>query len=176
MRIKDKDFEEYISAEEIRLEVTKVAERLNGDYAGTSPVMLCVLNGAFVFAADLARRLTFTPEMVFAKFSSYAGTESTGEVKELIGVGADICGRDVIVVEDIVDTGTTMGMVIPMLKAKGAKSVRLCTLLLKPDSLRAPVCVDYCAFEIPNDFVVGYGLDYDGMGRELPQIMKVKGD
>jgi len=174
IRILDREFEKSIPEEVIREHVKKLAERLNKDYEGKNPVMVCILNGAFMFAADLARELTFQPEMVFAKFSSYEGMKTTGVVRELIGVNVKLQARDVIIVEDIVDTGTTMYNVLPLFHAKGAKSVKIACLLQKPDCLAVPLKVDYCALEIPNDFIVGYGLDYNDMGRNYRDIYTVK--
>jgi hypoxanthine phosphoribosyltransferase len=146
---------------------------MNRDYAGKNPVFVCILNGAFVFAADLMRYLDFQPDIVFAKYSSYSGMDTTGTVNEVLGVTMDLTGKDVVLIEDIVDTGVTMSHVLPIFKAKGAASVKLATLLMKPEKLRCDVKVDYCALEIPNDFIVGYGLDYDGLGRNYKDIYTV---
>ena len=174
IHILDKDFEISINHETIQEKIKAVAAKLDKDYAGKNPIMICILNGAFVFAADLARYITtFQPELLFAKFSSYDGTETTGKVKELIGVNADLNGRDVIIVEDIVDTGITMADIIPTIKNLGAKTVSVCTLLTKPEKLQVNLKIDYAAMEIPNDFIVGYGLDYDGYGRNYKDIYKI---
>lgn len=172
--VKDKQFELFITAEEIRERVARVAERLNADYAGRHPLLVCVLNGAFVFAADLVRCLTFAHEIQFVRLSSYAGMDTTGQVREVIGLTADIRDRDVIIVEDIVDTGVTLHHAVPGFLAKGARSVEICCLLMKPEKLRVPLDVKYCAMEIPAAFIVGYGLDYDEQGRHLPDIHVVK--
>ena len=172
--IKDKQFEPFISREEIAERVAMLAERLNADYRGKCPIVIAILNGAFVFAADLVRHLTFEHEIQFAKFSSYEGMETTGKVKQLIGVYADLKGRDVIIVEDIIDTGTTMHNLIPQFQNMGVKSVEIATLLMKPKKMRVPLEVKYCAMEIPNEFIVGYGLDYDGLGRNYESIYVVK--
>lgn len=172
--IKDKQFEPFIDRGQIEERVAALAERLNADYRGRRPILIVILNGAFMFAADLVRHLTFEHEMQFAKFSSYEGMETTGKVKELIGVTADLRGRDVIIVEDIIDTGTTMHSLIPQFRDKGVKSVEVATLLMKPKKLRVPLDVKYCAMEIPNEFIVGYGLDYDGLGRNYESIYVVK--
>ena len=169
----DKDFILSISEAEIQAKVQDLATRLNADYKGKCPVMVCILNGAFMFAADLVRYLDFQPEVTFARFASYEGMDTTGEVRELMGLTADIAGRDVIIVEDIVDTGTTMYNVLPRFKALGAASVRIACLLQKPEKLRVDLKVDYCAMQIDNDFIVGYGLDSDGMGRNFRDIYKV---
>ncbi|MCM1313425.1 MAG: hypoxanthine phosphoribosyltransferase [Bacteroides sp.] len=173
IRIKDKNFKVSLNAETIEERVQRLAEKINSDYKGKNPILVCILNGAFMFAADLVRHLDFQPEIIFAKFSSYEGMDTTGKVRELIGVTADLKGRDVIIVEDIVDTGITMSNLLPKLKAQGAESVRIATLLMKPDKLRVPLQVDYCAIEIPNEFIVGYGLDYDGLGRNYRDIYTV---
>ena len=171
--ILDRQFELSITHEQIQEKVKAVAEQLNKDYAGKNPAMICILNGAFMFAADLSRYLTFQPEIIFARFSSYDGMKTTGKVKELMGVTASLHGRDVIIVEDIVDTGITMYNVLPLFWAKEAASVKICTFLQKPDKLKVNLKVDYCALQIPNDFIVGYGLDYDGMGRNYKDIYTV---
>ena len=172
--IKDKLFVPFIDKGMIENRVVALAERLNADYRGKRPVLIAILNGAFMFAADLVRHLTFEHEIQFAKFSSYKGMDTTGKVKELIGVTADLRGRDVIIVEDIIDTGTTMYSLIPQFGDMGVKSVEVATLLMKPGKLRVPLDVKYCAMEIPNEFIVGYGLDYDGLGRNYESIYVVK--
>ncbi len=174
--IKDKQFEIFISHQQIADKVAALATRLNADYQDKNPVLIVILNGAFIFAADLVRQLTFNHEIQFAKFSSYQGMETTGKVKELIGLSIDIKDRDVIIVEDIVDTGITMSEVLPTLQAKGAKTVEIAVLLMKPGKLRVPLNVKYCAMEIPNEFIVGYGLDYDGLGRNHKDIYVVKSE
>ncbi|MDE6721510.1 MAG: hypoxanthine phosphoribosyltransferase [Bacteroidaceae bacterium] len=172
--IKDRQFELFIHHKQIADRVAALAERLNADYEGKTPILIAILNGAFMFAADLVRHLTFDHEIQFAKFSSYVKMDTTGKVKELIGLNIDIANRDVIIVEDIIDTGTTMHHLLPQLKAKGIRSVEIAALLMKPDKLKAPLNVKYCAIEIPNKFIVGYGLDYDGIGRNHKNIYVVK--
>ena len=172
--IKDKQFEPFIHHDQIAERVERLAERLNADYQGKSPLLIAILNGAFMFAADLVRHLTFDHEIQFAKFSSYVGMNTTGKVKELIGISGDIAGRDVIIVEDIIDTGITMYNLIPQFMEKGVKSVEVASLLMKPGKPQTPVNVKYCAMEIPNEFIVGYGLDYDGLGRNYKDIYVVK--
>ena len=168
--ILDKRFKLSIPNETILEKVRALANKINADYEGKNPVMICILNGAFMFAADLVKCLTFQPEILFAKFASYDGMESTGKVKELIGINTDLSGRDVIIVEDIVDTGLTMFNLLPKFEALGTKSVRICTFLQKPEKLEVDLKVDYVAMNIPNDFIVGYGLDYNGMGRNYKDI------
>lgn len=172
--IKDKQFEPFIHHEQIADKVAALAEKLNADYMGKNPVLIAILNGAFMFAADLVRHLNFDHEIQFTKFSSYEGMETTGKVKQLIGLSISIENRDVIIVEDIIDTGTTMHSLVPQLLGKGAKSVEIATLLMKPGKLQVPLKVKYCAMEIPNEFIVGYGLDYDGIGRNYKSIYVVK--
>ena len=168
--VNDLQFEKFIPAEEIQQCVASVAAKINHDYAGRVPVLIGILNGAFVFAADLVRHLSIEHEIYFAKFSSYEGTETTGNVKELIGLNMDLSGRDVIIVEDIIDTGTTMYDLLPRIRQMGVNSVEICTMLLKPGKLQVPLDIKYCAKEIPNAFILGYGLDYDELGRNLPDI------
>lgn len=176
IRIKDKSFEVSIPNEEIQQKVKALAEKMNKDYAGKNPVFVCILNGAFVFMADLVRYLDFQPDIVFAKYSSYEGMNTTGKVKEVLGVSVDLAGKDVVVVEDIIDTGITMSHVLPIFQAKGVASVKIATMLMKPEKLKCNIKVDYCAMEIPNDFIVGYGLDYDGLGRNYKDIYTVVED
>lgn len=172
--VKDKQFELFIPQAQIADSIARLAERLNEDYEGKNPVLIAILNGSFMFAADLVRMLSFDHEIQFAKCCSYSGMETTGEVKELIGLTADIKDRHVIIVEDIIDTGTTMACLLPRLREQGAKSVEVATLLMKPKKLKVAVDVKYCAMEIPNEFIVGYGLDYDGLGRHYKDIYVVK--
>lgn len=169
----DKDFEVSIPHDVLIEKIKAVAEILNKDYAGKSPVMIGILNGAFMFTAELVKYLTFQPEITFARFSSYEGMETTGKVKELMGVTANLAGRDVILVEDIVDTGITMKQVKPQIEAMGAESVKIACMLQKPEKLQVNLKVDYCAMEIPNDFIVGFGLDYNGLGRHYKDVYKV---
>ncbi len=176
VKIKDKVFETSIPREEIRRRVKAVADEINRDMAGKNPLLLAVLNGAFVFAADLMRELTIPCEISFVKLASYQGTTSTGKVKEVIGINENLAGRTVIIVEDIVESGTTMKQMIESLGTRNPASVHICTLLLKPDRLKVDLDIDYAAFRIPNDFIVGYGLDYDQQGRQLPDIYTLKGE
>ena len=171
--VKDKKFRVSITADEIQKNVKRVADEINRDYKGGDIRFVGILNGAFMFAADLMKNITVDCNIDFVKVSSYSGTSSTGEVTELIGLNKDIAGKDVIIVEDIVDTGITMGEVLPTLQAKGAKTVEIAVLLMKPGKLRVPLSVKYCAMEIPNEFIVGYGLDYDQQGRNLKDIYTV---
>lgn len=173
IQIKDKRFTPFIPEERILKEVARVAEEINRDLEGTNPLFLSVLNGAFMFSADLMRHLTLSCEISFVKLASYAGTTSTGKVKELVGLTDDIEGRTVVIVEDIVDTGVTMKHLLETLQAKHPKEIRIATLLLKPDKLKVDLNIHYVAMQIPNDFIVGYGLDYDGWGRNYRDIYTV---
>lgn len=168
--IKDKTFETSIPEAEILKRVKAVAARINEDLADKNPIFIAVLNGSFIFASDLMREISFPAEITFIRVASYEGTSSTGKVKEVMGLKEDIAGRHVVIVEDIVDTGTTMKQMISQLEEKNPASIHICTLLLKPGKLQVPLNIEYAAMEIPNDFIVGYGLDYDQLGRGLRDI------
>ncbi len=170
VQIKDKKFKPFISEEEIQTRVKAVAEKISHDMEGKNPLLLAVLNGSFIFAADLMRYITIPCEISFVKLASYEGTVSTGKVVEVMGLNEDISGRDIIIVEDIVDTGKTMERMLTTLGTRNPGSLHICTLLLKPDKLKIPLNIEYAAMEIPNDFIVGYGLDYDQAGRYLKDI------
>ena len=172
--IKDKTFETSIPEEEIMRRVKAVADKMSNDLKGKNPLLLGVLNGSFIFAADLMRVLDIECEISFVKMSSYEGTQSTGNVKKLVGLNEDIEGRTIVIVEDIVDTGLTMERMIEYLKGFNPAEIHICTLLLKPENLKRKLDIEYVAMEIPNDFIVGYGLDYDGLGRNLRDIYVVK--
>lgn len=168
--IHNKAFRPYLSAAQLDEVVSAVAARLSADYAGRRPLFVVVLTGGFMFASDLLKRFTGECEIVFIRVASYEGTASSGVVQEILGLREDVQDRDLIIVEDIVDTGTTMHHLMPTLLAKGPASVEIASLFFKPASLRHELTVRYVAMEIPNDFVVGYGLDYDGLGRNLPDV------
>lgn len=170
VKIKDKTFKTFIPESEILQRVKAVAERINKDMDGKNPLFLAVLNGSFVFAADLMRHITIPSEISFVKLASYQGTTTTGEVKEVIGINEDLTGRTVVILEDIVDTGFTMKRMLETLGTRGPESLHICTLLLKPGKLQVDLNIEYAAMEIPNDFIVGYGLDYDQQGRNLRDI------
>ena len=170
IQIKDKKFALSIPETEIQQAVSKVGEAINRDMAHKNPLFICVLNGAFMFAGDLMKTVTIPSEITFIKLSSYDGLYTTGTVKEIIGLNESVVGRNVVVVEDIVDTGITMERILSSLRAKGANEIRVATFLQKPDALQRDITVDYIAMKIPNDFIVGYGLDYDGYGRNLKDI------
>ncbi len=171
--IKDKQFTLSISEEEIQKAVQQVGEAMNKDLVDKDPLFICVLNGAFMFAGDLMKIVNIPCEITFIKLSSYEGLYTTGSVKEVIGLNESVVGRNIVVVEDIVDTGITMEKIMNSLKAKGAASITVATFLLKPDALKRDIPVHYAAMKIPNDFIVGYGLDYDGYGRNLKEIYTV---
>lgn len=170
IQIQDKSFETFIPEQDVIASIDKVAEKINSDLNGVRPLFVCVLNGAFMFASDLIRRITLECEISFLKVASYEGTQSTGKVKQLIGLNEDIKGRTVVLIEDIVDTGETMVMLLEQLRGLGAADVRIATLLYKPDSCRDDLKPDYVGISIPPDFIVGYGLDYNGYGRNLTDI------
>ena len=174
--VKDKQFRLSITEVEIAKAVNNVATQINKDLSDKNPLFLCVLNGAFMYAADLMKQINFPCEISFVKLASYQGTSSTGKIKEMIGINESIKGRNVVVVEDIVDTGFTMQNIISSLKEKGAESIHVCTFLQKPNALQCDINIDYAAIKIPNDFIVGYGLDYDGYGRNLKEIYTVIND
>ena len=171
--VKDKNFRVSISAEELQKNVKRVADEINRDYAGREVTFVSILNGAFMFASDLLKNITLDCQISFVKLSSYAGTSSTGEVKQLIGLNSDIAGRDIVIVEDIIETGLTIETARKMLSDQGAKSVRIASLIFKPESFKGNYSVDYVGFRLPKSFIVGYGLDYDGYGRNLPEIYTI---
>ncbi|MBU3855026.1 MULTISPECIES: hypoxanthine phosphoribosyltransferase [Bacteroides] len=173
IQIKDKRFRTFIPEADILREVHRVASEISRDLEGENPLFVSVLNGSFMFTADLMKCLDIPCEVSFVKLASYAGTSSTGKVKELVGLNEDISGRTVVIVEDIVDTGLTMKRLIETLKGRGPKDIRVATLLVKPDKLEVELNLDYVAMKIPNDFIVGYGLDYDGLGRNYRDIYTV---
>ena len=170
VKIHDKTFRISYSEKEILERVKAVADRINKDMEGKNPLFLAVLNGSFVFAADLMRLITIPCEISFVKLASYQGTMSTGKIKEVIGINEDISGRTVIILEDIVESGLTMKRMIDSLGTRNPESVHICTLLLKPEKLKVNLNIEYAAMEIPNDFIVGYGLDYNQQGRNLRDI------
>ena len=173
VKIKDKEFAVSIPEAEIRQRVAAIAERINKDLEGTTPLFIAVLNGSFIFAADLLREIHIPCEISFVKMASYSGTVSTGQVKEIMGLTNDIEGRTVVIVEDIIDSGLTMKEMIQLLQKKHPAAIHVASLLTKPDNLKVELDVKYNCFDIPNDFIVGYGLDYDGEGRNLKDIYTV---
>ena len=173
VKLKDKIFEISISEAEILQRIKVVAEKISKDMESKNPLLLAVLNGSFIFAADLMRMLTIPCEISFVKLASYQGTTSTGVIKEVFGINEDISGRTVIIVEDIVESGLTIKRMIETLGTRNPESIHICTLLLKPERLTVPLNIEYVAMEIPNDFIVGYGLDYSQQGRNLRDIYTV---
>ena len=173
IQIKDRLFKPYIDRSSIDSAVKRLAAQMNKDLAGKRPLFLCVLNGAFMFAADLFREINVDAEITFIRMKSYEGTQSTGIIKQIYGLQEDIKDRTVVIVEDIVDTGFTMQNLKKQLEEKIPKEIKVATLLFKPDSLQCDVKLDYVAFEIPKAFIVGYGLDYDELGRNLKDIYVV---
>ncbi|MFT4205340.1 MAG: hypoxanthine phosphoribosyltransferase [Chitinophagaceae bacterium] len=173
IQILDKSFVPYISKETIQTRIGEIAKDISEKYAGKKPVFLAILNGSFMFASDLFKQITIEAEISFVKLISYEGTSSSGTVKKALGLETDLDDRDVIIIEDIVDTGNTMASFIPDLEKSGAASIALATLLHKPEATVRDVKIDYCGFSIPDKFVVGYGLDYDQLGRNLPEIYQL---
>ena len=173
IQVKDRMFEVFLKEEDIQKEIKRVASEINRDYQGKEPLFLCILNGSFMFAADLLKNVSVPCNVSFVKVASYQGTDTTGKVKELMGLQEDVEGRHIIIVEDIVDTGYTMRDILDSLKDKKAASVEVCALLCKPDKLKVDLTLKYLALNIPNGFIVGYGLDYDGFGRNSRDIYKI---
>ena len=173
VKIKDKSFRVSIPEAEIKERVKALAEQMSKDLEGKDPLFLGVLNGSFIFAADLMREMTIPCEISFVKLASYQGTTSTGKVQEVLGINENLSGRTVVIVEDIVESGQTMKQMIESLGTRNPESVRICTLFFKPEKLKEELNLDYVAFSIPDDFIVGYGLDYDGLGRELKDVYTI---
>ena len=172
--LKDKEFQKSIPFEKIYEAITQVADKINRDYQDKdTPLFLSILNGAFMFTADLFKELKIDSEVTFVKLASYQGTSTTGKVKQLIGLNESLKDRNVIILEDIVDTGTTIKELIQQVKGFNPKDVKIATMLFKPEACKEPINLDYVGMEIPNDFIVGYGLDYDGLGRNYKDIYKV---
>lgn len=175
VQVHDKAFEIYLSEQTIQERIVALAAQINKDYAGKRPFFVTILNGSFMFAADLFKHLTIDAEICFIKLASYKGTKSTGNVVTTIGLEDDLYGKDVVIVEDIVDTGKTLHNFLPKLQHQQPQSLKIATLLHKPEATQFPLALDYIGFSIPNKFVVGYGLDYDGLGRNLKEIYQVVG-
>lgn len=170
IQIHDKQFAVSISAEKIQAEVARIGKQINQDLEGTHPLFLVILNGAFMFAADLMKQVSIPCEVSFVKLASYEGFFSSEKVKELIGMNEDLEDRTVVIVEDIVDTGHTMKQVVDNLREYNPRAIKIATFFHKPEAIKIPVHLDYVGMEIPTDFIVGYGLDYDGYGRNLADI------
>jgi hypoxanthine phosphoribosyltransferase len=173
IRVHDKSFAIYLSEETIQQRVKEMAEAISKDYAGRRPLFIAILNGSFMFAADLFKHLTIEAELCFIKLASYKGMKSSGNVVTSIGLEDDLFGKEVIIVEDIVDTGKTLHKFLPKLMHQQPKSLKIATLLHKSEATEYPLTLDYIGFDIPNKFVVGYGLDYDGLGRNLKEIYQL---
>lgn len=173
IKVHDKSFDIYLSEETIQQRVKELAAQINTDYAGKRPLFIAILNGSFMFAADLFKQLTVEAEICFIKLASYKGMKSSGNVVTSIGLEDDLFGKDVIIVEDIVDTGKTLHNFLPKLGHQQPRSLKIATLLHKSEATVFPLHPDYVGFDIPNKFVVGYGLDYDGLGRNLKEIYQV---
>lgn len=173
LKVHDKEFIPYISSSEIEKQVSRVASEINRDYEGKRPLFIAILNGAFIFAADLFKQISLEAEIGFIKLASYKGVKSTGKVITAIGLDAELYGRDVIIVEDIVDTGKTLSQFLPQLDHHHPASLKIASLLHKPAAMVYPIKIDYLGFTIPDKFVLGYGLDYDGLGRNIKEIYQL---
>src|ERR1700733_2207281 len=173
VKVHDKEFLPYITSPEINEQVIRVASEINRDYTGKKPLFIAILNGAFMFASDLFKHLNIETEICFIKLASYKGVKSTGKVITAIGLDVDLYGREVIIVEDIVDTGKTLSQFLPQLEHHHPASLKIASLLHKPDAMIHPIKIDYLGFTIPNKFVIGYGLDYDGLGRNIKEIYQL---
>ncbi len=174
VKLHDKTFDIFINEQQIQESISKIAQQINIDYKDKNPLFLGVLNGSFLFAADLFRQIEGTAEISFIKLASYHGTSTTGKINQLIGLNEDIDGRHIIIVEDIVDTGITLQKIMNDLQQKKPASIAVATLLFKPESYQKSYPVQYIAMKVANDFLVGYGLDYNGQGRNLKAIYKIK--
>ena len=170
VRLKDKSFQLFIDSKELNDSIESLSNKINQDYSEREPIFLCVLNGAFVFAAELIKRFNHECQVSFVKLSSYQGLKSSGTINSLIGLNEDIKGKDVIIVEDIVDTGQTIANIVENILNKNPRSIEVATLLYKPKSFKKQIPIKYKAIEIGNDFIVGFGLDYNGLGRNLEEI------
>jgi hypoxanthine phosphoribosyltransferase len=173
IQVLDKTFEPYLKEAAIQEKITELAGQLNADYAGKRPLFLSILNGSFLFTADLFKQITIEAEVSFIKLASYKGTSSTGNVITAIGLDINVKDRHILILEDIIDTGKTLHHYLPQLESMQPASVKIAVLLNKKEALQFPVQIDYACFEIPNKFVVGYGLDYDGLGRNSKDIYQL---
>jgi hypoxanthine phosphoribosyltransferase len=173
IKINDRSFRVSLPESEIKERVRQLAQQMSKDLEGKNPLFLAVLNGAFIFAADLMREMTIPCEVSFVKLASYQGTTSTGKVQEVIGINENLSGRTVVIVEDIVESGQTMKRMIESIGTRNPASVQICALFFKPEKLKVDLTLDYVAFRIPDDFIVGYGLDYDQLGRGLKDVYTI---
>ena len=174
IKVLDKEFIPYLSEAAIQEKISELAIQLNQEYAGKKPLFLSILNGSFLFTADLFRQINIEAEICIIKLASYKGTTSSGNVITAIGLDANVNGRDIIILEDIIDTGKTLHHYLPQLESQQPASIKIAVLLNKKEALQFPVKIDYACFDIPNKFVVGYGLDYDGYGRNTREIYQLK--
>jgi hypoxanthine phosphoribosyltransferase len=172
-QILDNSFKPYLTSSEIGIAIQKIADQINLDYQDKNPLFIAILNGSFIFASDLFKKIDIPAEISFIKLASYQGTKSTGNVITAIGLETDLFDRHVVVLEDIIDTGKTLSAFLPQLQHQQPKSLKVCTLLHKKEATKYQITIDYLGFEIPDLFVVGYGLDYNGYGRNLDQIMQI---
>lgn len=173
IKIRGRIFEEFLNEEEILEKVKEIARQIENENRGKDILFLSILNGAYVFTADLLRNINLNVKVTFLKMSSYSGDKSTGKIRRLIGLNEQLHNLTVIILEDIIDTGLTLEGVIEDIKARGAKDIRIAALLFKPDAYKGSHRIDYLGFEIPNDFVIGYGLDFDGLGRNLRSVYRI---
>lgn len=176
IQVLDKKFQPYIKAQQIQEQVEKLAKQLNEEYADKKPLFIAILNGSFMFASDLFKEITIEAEICFIKLASYKGTKSTGNVITSIGLDESLKNRHVVIIEDIVDTGKTLYEFLPQLINQQPASLKIAALLHKPDALAHPLTIDYLGFNVPNKFLLGYGLDYDGLGRNLKEIYQLVED
>ncbi|MEI6311989.1 MAG: hypoxanthine phosphoribosyltransferase [Bacteroidota bacterium] len=174
IQLKDKTFIPYLNTQQIHETVKRLASQINEEYHDKKPLFVCILSGSFMFCSDLVKNFCGDCEITFVRLSSYSGTQSTGNITTLMGMVESLTDRHVIIVEDIVDTGNTLSKFLPEVQALQPASLKVCSLLVKPDALQDRIKVDFIGFSIPNDFIVGYGLDYDGLGRNLQEIYVIK--
>lgn len=173
LKVHDKEFKPYLTAKEIHERIKRIAGEINADYAGKRPLFIAILNGAFMFASDLFKEINIEAEICFIKLASYKGVKSSGQVITAIGLDVDLFGREVLILEDIVDTGKTLSELLPQLDHHHPSSLKIVALLHKPDALLHPIVIDYLGFNVPNKFLLGYGLDYDGLGRNIKEIYQL---
>lgn len=173
IQVHDKQFKPYLSAEQISEQIKRLASEINRDYAGKRPLFIAILNGAFIFAADLFKEISIEAEICFIKLASYKGIKSSGQVITAIGLDVDLVGREIIIIEDIVDTGKTLTQFLPQIYNQHPATLKIAALLHKPDAMVHPIKLDYLGFSVPNKFLLGYGLDYDGLGRNIKEIYQL---
>ena len=173
IQVHDKNFSPYLTAAQIDVQISRLADSINTDYAGKTPLFIGILNGSFMFASDLFKKISIEAEISFIKLASYKGTKSTGNVITSIGLDESLRGRHVVILEDIVDTGKTLHEFLPQLRDQQPASLKIAALLHKPEALIHPLNIDYLGFEVPNKFLLGYGLDYDGLGRNIKEIYQL---